>query len=602
MQYRSEIDGLRALAVLPVILGHAKLGLFSGGFIGVDVFFVISGYLITNIIINDLDNGDFSIAKFYERRARRILPALFLVMLLTTPFAGMWMMPEDFKNYGQSLVATTLFSNNVLLALTSGYWASASDFKPLLHTWSLGVEEQYYILFPIIMIGIWKFVRWSAPHIMISLMLASFCLATWSITQYPEVAFYILPTRAWELLAGALTAYCLIYRPEFNRDPLLRQGLSLAGLVMIIFSVFVFDDSYLSPGPWILVPVVGSVLIVAFAVEGTLVQRLLSNSLLVGIGLISYSLYLWHQPLFAMARIYAIDMVSTQHYLVLCAVSFLLAYLTWRFVEAPFRDRKRFGMRSIAIFSLCAATCLVGFGLYLNRTYGMYWRVFDRDDSIADLDKRIYNERAFKYKVSQFSDDYRLNVLVIGNSFGRDVINMIWEGFGEKTFDLAYSDTGSTCIERNRDLYQQKLFHQADVIVFASDYTKTEDRPQNCIPADISWSEDRGKDIFYISTKHFGENLNWIVRLPRVLRADQYNNVPKETIDEHRRQATDVPSSHFVSLLAPVMKDRKIPITDSEGKPISTDRVHVTKYGAIYFAEHAIKPSPLGTVLAIHAK
>src|SRR5262245_4744949 len=152
MQYRREVDGLRAVAVVPVILFHAGFSAFSGGFVGVDVFFVISGYLITSIIMADLEAGKFSFMRFYERRARRILPALLSVMAATTPFAYAWMMPDEFKNFGQSLVATATFSNNILLALTTGYWALAAEFKPLLHTWSLGVEEQYYVIYPLVMI------------------------------------------------------------------------------------------------------------------------------------------------------------------------------------------------------------------------------------------------------------------------------------------------------------------------------------------------------------------------------------------------------------------------------------------------------------------
>ena len=157
MKYRPELDGLRALAVLSVILFHAEFEVFSGGFVGVDVFFVISGYLITTILIDDIENKRFSIVNFYERRARRILPALFFVMLVCIPFAWIWMLPDPFENFGQSIVATTLSGNNILLFLTSGYWDLAAKFKPLLHTWSIGIEGQYYIFFPLLFVLIWRF-------------------------------------------------------------------------------------------------------------------------------------------------------------------------------------------------------------------------------------------------------------------------------------------------------------------------------------------------------------------------------------------------------------------------------------------------------------
>ena len=179
MNYRREIDGLRALAVLPVIFFHAGFDYFSGGFVGVDIFFVISGYLITSIILIQIKKGTFSISDFYERRARRILPVLFFIMMISLSFGYIWMMPDEFKNFGQSLVATSLFSNNILLAITTGYWDLTSEFKPLLHTWSLGVEEQYYVLFPFLLVFSWKYFRGKEVTIIASITALSFLLANW---------------------------------------------------------------------------------------------------------------------------------------------------------------------------------------------------------------------------------------------------------------------------------------------------------------------------------------------------------------------------------------------------------------------------------------
>lgn len=597
--YRREIDGLRAVAVIPVILGHAKFFGFTGGFVGVDVFFVISGYLISSIIMNDLDSNKFSFWRFYERRARRILPALFFVMILITPFAAMWMMPEDFKNYGQSLVATTLFSNNILLGITAGYWDNASNFKPLLHTWSLGVEEQFYIIFPILLAGIWKFFRSLALPITTLLLLVSFGIASWGVIHNTALSFYLLPTRGWELLAGALTAYWLKYGQGLGDNSLIRQIFSILGMGMILFSVFVFDESYVSPGPWILLPVIGSVLVIACAVNGTLVHRVLSSSIPVGVGLISYSLYLWHQPLFAMARVYAKNPISTLTYAALIGITFICAYLTWKFVEAPFRDSKRIGFRSMVISLSCTATFFIGFGLYLDRSYGISWRIFGQDDSPAVIDKRIYNERAFKFKATKFQGDGRLKVLVIGNSFGRDVINMLLEGYKENSFDLIYSDELSNCIHKNSVNMNKYLVYKADVVIFASGYI--DKYGDNCLKNNISLVSTKSK-IFYIGTKHFGENLNWIVRIPKNNRSNLYNNLPIETLDMHSKEIKNIPSAHFISLLAPVLKGEYVPITDEKGKPLSVDRTHVTKFGAKFFFERAIKPSPLGVILTKYSK
>ncbi|MDA9194804.1 acyltransferase [Burkholderiales bacterium] len=204
MKYRKEIDGLRALAVLPVILFHAGFTTFSGGFVGVDIFFVISGYLITTIIVDEMDKDSFSLLNFYERRARRILPALFFVMLCTLPFAWFSMFPQDLKSFSQSLVAVPLFASNVHFWLTSGYFDTASELKPLLHTWSLAVEEQYYVLFPLFLMLAWELGKKWIISLLIIVAIVSVSAAQYGSTNHPSFSFYVLPTRAFEILIGAL--------------------------------------------------------------------------------------------------------------------------------------------------------------------------------------------------------------------------------------------------------------------------------------------------------------------------------------------------------------------------------------------------------------
>ena len=219
MNYRREIDGLRALALLPVILFHAGFETFSGGFIGVDVFFVISGYLITTIILAELKQEKFSIINFYERRARRILPALYLMMLVCIPFAGFWLSPSGMKDFSQSLVAISVFASNILFSRESGYFDIAADLKPLLHTWSLAVEEQYYLLFPLFLIATWKLGKRWILGILGVVFIASLALAQWAAFAKPAAAFYLLPTRGWELLIGTFAAFYLseVLLKDFER-------------------------------------------------------------------------------------------------------------------------------------------------------------------------------------------------------------------------------------------------------------------------------------------------------------------------------------------------------------------------------------------------
>jgi len=207
MNYRREIDGIRALAVIPVIFFHAGFSLFSGGYVGVDVFFVISGYLITGIVMAEVTRGTFSIADFYERRIRRILPALFLVVVVCVPVAFLVLLPADLKEFGQSLIAVATFSSNVFFWSQSGYFHGAAELKPLLHTWSLAVEEQFYVLFPLLLLFMWRWGRKWTVAILLTLAVASLLLAEWGALNKPIATFFLLPTRAWELLLGSLVAF-----------------------------------------------------------------------------------------------------------------------------------------------------------------------------------------------------------------------------------------------------------------------------------------------------------------------------------------------------------------------------------------------------------
>lgn len=336
MKYRAEIDGLRALAVVPVILFHAGFELFSGGFVGVDVFFVISGYLITSILIEDIENQRFSLVNFYERRARRILPALFFVMLVCIPFAWMWMLPSQMKDFSQSLVAVSLFASNIFFWRESGYFDAVAEEKPLLHTWSLAVEEQYYVLFPIFLILAWRFGKNRVFWMIVVMATISLLLSEWGWRNQATANFYLAPTRAWEIFAGSIAAF-IVQKNGVQKN----NFLALLGLAAIIFSIFAYDESTPFPSVYALVPVLGVVLLVLYADKETIAAKLLSTKAFVGMGLVSYSAYLWHQPLFSFARIRSQEHPSLLLMLALSFLSILLAYLSWRYVEKPFRNSKK---------------------------------------------------------------------------------------------------------------------------------------------------------------------------------------------------------------------------------------------------------------------
>ena len=294
--YRPEIDGLRAIAVSAVILYHAQITvldhqLFRGGFIGVDIFFVISGYLITSIILKELViTGTFSFKYFYERRIRRILPALLFVMLISLPFAWMYLLPSSFVDFSKSILYSLGFSSNFYFHYSGQqYGAESGLLKPLLHTWSLSVEEQYYILFPIVLLITFKYFRKYLIHILILGFVISLGLADWGSRNHPSFNFYVLPTRGWELLAGSILAYFEITLGHRSKNKILNLILPTLGLLLIGHSILFFNDEMFHPSFYTLSPIIGVGLIIWFSNKNELITKILSTKLLVGIGLISYS-------------------------------------------------------------------------------------------------------------------------------------------------------------------------------------------------------------------------------------------------------------------------------------------------------------------------
>lgn len=365
MKYRPDIDGLRAIAVLTVVFYHAGVPGPSGGFLGVDVFFVISGFLITNIIADEILRGEFSLVSFYERRARRILPALSVVVLTTLIVGWFLMLPAEFKNLGMSSLATALFVSNIYFTLTLNYFTTAADFAPLVHTWSLAVEEQFYLFFPpLLAFLLIKYGTRTAVRTVIILSIASLVAAIVMLPTFPRPTFFLIVTRAWELGVGALLAIMAI-RPPSNSS--LRELLATSSLLAILIPVFAYDSSTPFPGLAAVPAVLGSAgLILAGGIGyGSTVNRILAHRLLVWIGLISYSLYLWHWPILAYLRL----LLGTVNLpiavgLVAAATSVLCAWGSYLFVERPFRRRppQGFSAKSIFLFSGSSILALVALG------------------------------------------------------------------------------------------------------------------------------------------------------------------------------------------------------------------------------------------------
>ena len=363
MYYRRDIDGLRAVAVLPVVFFHAGVPGFSGGFTGVDVFFVISGYLITSLIAEEIRQERFSIVVFYERRIRRIFPALIAVLCVSSVLATWLLMPAQFDNFSKSVFATALFSSNIFFWTQTGYFAAPATEIPLLHTWSLAVEEQFYVVFPLVLFVIhrWlkgRWIAWLAP-----IALLSFVLSIWGVAHKPSATFYLAPTRAWELLLGSLLALNAVPRLP-NRAAL--EVLSVAGLGLIGWGVIALSAESSFPGANALFPCLGAALVIYTGQDTlTATRRLLGTKPLVAVGLISYSLYLWHWPLLVFAPLWNIYELTWLGTAAVVGLSFVAAILSWKFVELPFRRRSVLPDRRWLFTAATAATFLIGtFGLY----------------------------------------------------------------------------------------------------------------------------------------------------------------------------------------------------------------------------------------------
>jgi peptidoglycan/LPS O-acetylase OafA/YrhL len=375
MKYRADIDGLRAVAILPVVIFHSGFA-FAGGFIGVDVFFVISGFLITTIIAGEIGEGRFSILTFYERRARRILPAFVAVVAVTSAVAVLIMLPKDLESFGNSLWSAALFSSNIFFWVeSSDYFGVQSELKPLLHSWSLAVEEQFYIVFPLVLLALHRLRLWRFAFAACALgFILSFLLSVYGVRYASMATYYLLPTRAWELLAGSLLALGVIPPPRSKPQ---AEVEAVAGLALILAAVFTYDSYTPFPGLMALPPVLGAALVIHSGMGGWLPRAAapLRSLPLRSIGVISYSLYLWHWPIIVLGNYYAIER-SPALSAALIGLSIAAAILCWHFVERPFRGKGAVFVRP-ALFAAAAASlaACVFAGGYAASSDGLPWRV-----------------------------------------------------------------------------------------------------------------------------------------------------------------------------------------------------------------------------------
>ncbi len=438
IKYRSEIDGLRAIAVIPVVFFHSGFNLFSGGYVGVDVFFVISGYLITTIILKELDKKTFSLENFYLRRARRILPALIFVVLVSSIISFIFLTRSELGSYFKSVISTLLFYSNFHFYKTSPYFKEESDLEPLLHTWSLSIEEQFYIVFPILLLIFYKFLKKYIFLLFIFGFLVSLFIAQFLALKTDGILnFYFTLSRAWELALGAMCAYLNIYK-NLSYSNLLRNLLSSIGFIMIFVSIFFFSKQTLYPSFYTLIPTIGTALIILFANEKTYVKKILSVRLFVTLGLVSYSLYLWHQPVLAFGRIFLENFSIIQKFALLF-LSLILSIFSYHFIEKTFRNKSKIGFKGFLKTGFIISTSLLIFS-YLNINFFSI-----KNSTEIQLAKLLVNKEAvYATKMNErrfiknriLFENLKPKILVIGSSRIMQISN---EYFDEQVFNLAVS-------------------------------------------------------------------------------------------------------------------------------------------------------------------
>ena len=440
INYRKEIDALRGIAVLSVILYHSKLNLngfeiFKGGFVGVDIFFVISGYLITKILIKNYFSDNFSFLDFYEKRARRLLPALYLILIVIFIINFLFNLPENDKQISKTIISVIFFFSNFYFYFSQNEYGAEDSFRePLLHTWSLSVEEQFYIFFPLFLLIILKFFNKYLNILFFFGFLLSLVLSTYFSFFNPNLSFYSFPTRAWELIVGCLIA---INENRNKKFYLKNSILFFFGFILLISPIFFFDLSILHPSLITLfMPILGASIIICYKGKSYLYRKIFFNKYLIFTGIISYSLYLWHFLIFTIYRVYFSYKIHLIDTLIIIILSFLLSYLTFIFIEKKFRDQKFLNKRNF-LFIIFGSFCFLSIiSLSFYKDNNLYK---ERVPSyFLNLDNKIVCQKKFCF--NKFGD--KKNIILLGDSHLRGLEKYFYEYSKQNKYKLSIMNFG----------------------------------------------------------------------------------------------------------------------------------------------------------------
>ena len=587
IKYRNDIDGLRAYAVIAVIIFH--LGFLPNGYLGVDVFFVISGFLITSIIYKELTYNSFSIWKFYERRIRRIIPLL--LFITTTAFGiGLFLMlPDDLENLAQSVVASNFSANNILMLITSAdYWATKNEYKPLMHTWSLGIEEQYYLIYPFLLLLVSKIRLRFVYHFLILTSIISIVL--FLFYGNPASRFYLLQYRFFELSIGGFFAIAFFGKKPSNPFNKYVVSLSALGILACLLTPGLSNQFLI---------IATTILTVILLTAGGLISEnniiskyVFQNPIVVYIGKISFSLYLWHQLIFAFSRYAFFEKITFSNSLILVALTFILSILTYHFIENPFRNRKLLSTRKVLTILSITFILSTSSALYIYFIGGVYkdfdaigltpedvkkqgYNLFSSSDNVHIH----YNEKVRELDKS-FSELNKRNILIIGNSYGRDVANIFLEYPMDSENELRYFDINRATkddriVERLKD---------ADIIIFAANGFLSKEWVLDI--GQVFGYEIDFQKIYVFGTKDYGysNGIHYNKMSSISDFSNYYANMRDGTLEDEKMLQREW-GKNYISLIRPLInKEGKIRIFDDNGKFLSQDTVHLTKAGAIFYS------------------
>lgn len=470
IDYRPDIDGLRAIAVIAVVIYHAKFEFLNsffleGGFLGVDVFFVISGFLITSILFKQIDNKFIkSVLFFYIRRIRRIFPALIFLLLIITPFSGFFLHNYLLQTYSESGIFSLFFFSNIYFWNTGEqYNAFSSLYNPLLHTWSLSVEEQFYLIFPFILFFSHKIFKENTIYFIIVITFFSLLGSYIYGTKYASFNFYSLPSRFWEISVGAIIA---LNKFKKNYLPkIYNKNLSNLGFILIILSFFIYSDSLIHPSLNTSLPVLGTLCVIYFYDKNSLVYKILSNKILVYIGLISFSLYLWHFVMFSLARSLYPGELNNIYKILLIFISIIISSFSYHFIEIPFRKPAKINNKNVFICLIISYIFLLGcFSFYLKQGSFLKEKNFLKIENNNELLRKKWINYINEKQFNKFSDLNKTNILIIGNSHARDMFHAF--DFNKQLFheyEFTVFDTLLECFKKNINLdYKNKCKYLYD--------------------------------------------------------------------------------------------------------------------------------------------